>query len=72
MKNIVTAEEFNKSRAATGIRFVIRFAFGSWVVCDGLAPNGWVGDSNAAHIGYVVKWCDSYAQAEEICAMLNN
>lgn len=65
----MTAKEYNEKMAGMG--WVVRYAFGKWVVCDGTAPDGVTVNENDIFVGNPLKWCDTMQQADTLCKLLN-
>lgn len=65
----VKAEKYNEKMEKLG--YVVRYAFGKWVVCDGKVPDGMEVNENDIFIGYPVKWFDTMKEADELRDILN-
>jgi hypothetical protein len=65
----MTAKEYNEKMAKLG--WVVRYAFGKWVVCDGKAPDGITVNEGDSFVGHPLKWCDTMKQADTLCDLLN-
>ena len=68
----ITCREYNKLWREKNLGYVTRNVFGKWAVCDGYAPDSnSPTDSENLFTGYVVKWFDTFEEADELRNLLN-
>lgn len=70
---MITAKEYNRRFKEAGYSYVVRNLFGSWAVCDGLCryDDDVMIEENSIHAGYVIKYFDTFEEADNLRNILN-
>lgn len=68
----ITCKEYNRRFKEKNYGYVVRIMFGTWCVCDGLAPDSdMLIDEHSLWCGTVLKSGLTMKQADELCALMN-